>query len=341
MKPANTCLILGAGASKPYGYPLGPELSKAIIDLGMQGKDYWAEKEKLLQVKDWAITVATKFAKCRLSKPTMTIDEFLDRQYPGIEQRAPGDNPEWNEFSTAKMLICDIIRRCEQPQKGVLDWYQLLFEHLERSVTAECPWQLRIITFNYDRSLEFYLARYHAMKTGLLQQETRRWLLERVSFAHVYGDVGPLPDGQPKRDEFAPEYGVWRGGEFWKGREKIEIIRALDPNPDSSGRYRSWIANAEYVIVLGFGYDKMNCSRLGLSENLPEKCVFTTAYDRDMHPQIEDLLSGCGYYLGLPGEDCYSFLLRTEVLTWALNGLPAVELLARLNGKNGGTMKTA
>ena len=329
VKPAETCLILGAGASVPYGYPTGRDLAREIIKRGKQGDNAWARADELPTVKLRALNLATMFEASLDEHPT--IDSFL-AQFAGSPEHSEGREL----YETGRMLIADVIRRREQPQQGVVDWYTLLFEHLERSAKSGFAWPLRIITFNYDRSLEFHLARYHAWKTGLLQQEARHWLFERVPVLHVYGDVGPLPDGQPKRDDFAPEYGVWTGSQFWKGRETTKIMRDDDTGAEAYAECQRWIGEAEYVIVLGFGYDQMNCDRVGLSKIPDQKCVLTSAYDRNEHQRIRTALSRQHSHVGLAGDDCFRFLLRTQVLTRALNGWPAADLVARLGSKGEG-----
>src|SRR5712671_6905977 len=102
-EPAKTCLILGAGASKPYGYPLGEELAQKIIACGMEGRNNWAEPGGLREAKSRAITVASRFAKCRIAKPNMTVDEFLGCEYHEVEKRPNPGAPEWEEYSMAKV----------------------------------------------------------------------------------------------------------------------------------------------------------------------------------------------------------------------------------------------
>src|SRR5437667_3802535 len=133
MKPANTCLVLGAGASKPYGYPLGAELAKSVIDLGKKGRDYWAKVENLPKVKASAKSVAEKFEQRRGQDPQMTIDQFLEQEYKARKT----NERQRDEYETGMMLITDVIRQCEHPEGEIIDWYQLLFEHLERSVNEE------------------------------------------------------------------------------------------------------------------------------------------------------------------------------------------------------------
>ena len=49
---------------------------------------------------------------------------------------------------------------------------------------------LRIITFNYDRSLEEFLLRAIQAKFGLPEWEAFDLFKEAVSIEHVYGDLG-------------------------------------------------------------------------------------------------------------------------------------------------------
>jgi hypothetical protein len=320
MKPANTCLILGAGASVPYGYPVGEGLAKKIIELGEERHLSLAPAEKQIEILDRAENLAREFKVYKNGDPSRTIDSYLSRFGECAEKSEAKE-----KYEVGLMLITAVIRQRECARSDVIDWYETLWEHIEYSTKGRFPWPLRVITFNYDRSLEFAVSRYHARHAGVLQTTARRWLRDNVEIRHVYGDVGPLPDCHPKRHDFAPEYGISRGHDFWKGRETIQIIgRKQDPE------CKRWIEEAEYVIVLGFGYDEMNCERLGLKE-IEKKCIFSTAFNTSDRSRIESEWAGLHRcFLGDTEEGCFRFLNRTQVLTWALHGWPATDLIERL-----------
>jgi hypothetical protein len=140
------------------------------------------------------------------------------------------------------------------------------------------------------------------------------------------------PTVLPKRDDFAPEYGVLAGWDVWNGRTLIKIINRAECDPEQKKLYercQGALAEAEYTIVLGFGYDPTNCKRLGLGE-IQDKHVFSTDWDPNAEPRPGDVWSGSKLYTGSPREDCNSFLLRTKALYWAYQGFSAAELCSRL-----------
>jgi hypothetical protein len=142
---------------------------------------------------------------------------------------------------------------------NAIDWYDQLFEFIDCTLPDT---RLTVITFNYDRSLEFRLARQLAFRRGILREEARRILSQHVEILHVYGCLAPLPDGTPKIDNFAPEYGVLAGWDVWFGRTLIKIINRAESDPSRRKLYercQGALAEAEYTIVLGFGYDPTNC----------------------------------------------------------------------------------
>ena len=76
------------------------------------------------------------------------------------------ENQEWYEYFFSKLLL-------KKPEDFIQD-------------------KLSIITFNYDRSFEYYF--FHAVKNsyGLNDKETAK-LMAKVPIIHVYGKLGDLP----------------------------------------------------------------------------------------------------------------------------------------------------
>lgn len=163
-----TVLVLGAGASKPYGFPLGYELT-------------WEIKKVLLNGTNPRVTNAIRkacdekdvwdFCHVFSHSGQRSIDNFL----------AHSKNPD--HWKIGKLLIAAIIKHYESEtilfdrSKDDDDhWYEYLWERLSRQVGI-VPWedfhknQLSVITFNYDRSLETYLTTVMGNTYGKSKEE--------------------------------------------------------------------------------------------------------------------------------------------------------------------------
>ena len=75
-----------------------------------------------------------------------------------------------------------------------LEWYKHLWHSLTDGVNGDIKKfkqnKLRVITFNYDRSLEEFLLRAIRAKFGLPDWTAFELLKETIFISHVYGDLG-------------------------------------------------------------------------------------------------------------------------------------------------------
>lgn len=137
-----TVFILGAGASKPYGYPLGWELRERILAL--------PDDCELFPKLDHAPNEFIQFKKALAESPAESIDAFLEHR---------------DEFTRiGKHAIAAELLKCEQRERlydpgNEDDWYRYLFNRMTAGVRFDHFLQNEVsfVTFNYDRSLEEYL----------------------------------------------------------------------------------------------------------------------------------------------------------------------------------------
>jgi hypothetical protein len=183
-----TTLILGAGASAPYGYPVGVGLRNALLenasgfdsviaDIGMHAND-WKELQRLVQV---------------FQRPS--IDEFLAKY---------GERSQ-----LVKVAIAHRLNRHESmdqhtsPQNSDCWYLRLLDEYLSND-PALGRGLLTVVTFNYDLSLEAYMFETIKVRHELTDEEARA-TVKALDVQHVYGHLGPLQSvhgaGRP--------YGPW------------------------------------------------------------------------------------------------------------------------------------
>jgi hypothetical protein len=155
-----TVLIPGAGASRPYLLPTGAELRDLLLQRnynsilrslelsGPRQQSYIDWYQELLrnhieqeQIEDFR----RRFAESEI----VSIDRFL------------AFNPEFENIG--RFMIAAILLNCERTPHLKGDWYQILFNELTTEGPDIPADLLSVITFNYDRSLEWYLFRSFAL----------------------------------------------------------------------------------------------------------------------------------------------------------------------------------
>ena len=111
------------------------------------------------------------------------------------------------------------------------NWYKRLFTALDASYENFCKNRLKIITFNYDRSLEKYLSdvfpyKYKQEKSADCLKE-----LKSLKVYHIYGSLGPLEWQCDKKEDAVP-YGTTVDYEtpgaraiVHRAAQNIEILR--------------------------------------------------------------------------------------------------------------------
>jgi len=239
-----TALVLGAGASQPYGYPLGQELVNKIVEHGRQPTT--AALGNLFQL-GISQEHFQAFAKALSQSGRQSADAFLESRTDFLE--------------VGRMAIANELLAFEKPLDMFVrkDWYQYLynlmcdphqFESFGRSNMA-------IVTFNYDRSLEFYL--FTALKNSFQKSVGEcEQNLKNIPIIHVHGQLGPTPTGAGW-----PEYGAEITRDLIRfAADQIKIVHeAKDTTPEfreAQGRLR----DAERICFLGFGYHPINLRRL-------------------------------------------------------------------------------
>ena len=168
-----TTLILGAGASAPYKFPTGFELTQKILALegNIELLIYFSDQNTLL--------VRRFFQSFRMSTAT-SIDSFVAK------------NPQYTEV--ARTAIAMVLMEMEDHEvffnHTINDhWYRYLVNKLcPHSWDAFDPSRLRIVTFNYDISLEFFLATAvsHMYGKGAADVIAK---LAKLEIVHVYGKL--------------------------------------------------------------------------------------------------------------------------------------------------------
>ncbi len=262
MITARTVLVTGAGASCPYGFPLGGELLNTLYSLDKS--DIGA---RILEQSSFSRADLEVF--CRQLKATnaVSIDEFL------ALQRYPAESLV---KEIAKYCIAFIILDNEKttvslnlPEQD--DWYTYLWRRLSEGLFNSFldmnKNNLGVITFNYDRSLEkFLMESIQDRFFGGPRDEKITHAYENTPVIHLYG---------PSETLFRLPYGESLAYGEGATRERVEKfardIKTIHDDFDASLypiiRAKDLLKNAERIVFLGFGFDKFNLEKF--SELMP------------------------------------------------------------------------
>jgi len=269
-----TVLILGAGASKPYDFPLGGELLDEVK--GGISKES-ANLFRRLKELNHAPSFIENFYDNLVYADPLSIDAFLEHR------------DEFLPIGKLAIAYCLIPRENKdllfKRGKGLgPSWYQYLFNKLKASSPDEFGNnQLAIITFNYDRSIEYYLFTV-LQHTYKLSDEKCANILERIPIIHVHGSLGLMPwQGKPSRPygplKFNAHGAFITNDELLNASKQIMVISEdIDTSPEFDIAYEE-MENATKIIFLGFGYHEMNLKRLRINAiaNIPNIQVLGTS----------------------------------------------------------------
>lgn len=267
-----TVLILGAGASYPYGFPLGREL---LIDACRKLQDPRdAVTEIILSIGRFSTKDIGIFRSQLLMSHKNSIDAFLENRREFIEL---------GKLVIAGCLIQKEKKDVLMERKKEQRWYNCLYQFLGDNLDEFRKNELSVITFNYDRSLEFFL--FNALKASYeTSDEDTAEVIKSIPIIHVYGQLAkPL---------------FW---DYTEGRNydtdlikglvyAVKNIRIMSKGKSISPEFKhavSLIQSADRLCFLGFGYHAMNIERLCLNSfRGAGKRIFGTVYGLG-HAEVE------------------------------------------------------
>ena len=283
-----TVFILGAGASKPYGFPLGPDLKTHLLE-----RTVAKSTRKSLKELGFDEPLIDSFRDALRFGVHTTIDTFLERKR--------------NFRELGSYLIASTIMPMEKhealfPQK---DWYGTLFKMLSFEDDTPSASHLSIVTLNYDRSLEHFLRMnidYNCRHDRVDFAHTKR---RQIRFVHAHGCLGRYPDVMYGT-------GISDVNALRAAASSIKIVSdRLDDSPDFLEAQKI-IADAKCIVIMGFGYNETTLSALMSQAKLDGVKCFGTAYgfNSDGHRKIKEYFNN-RITLGAPGEGCNEFLKET------------------------------
>ncbi len=278
---------MGAGASCPYGYPSAAHL-RELICLDTQTPSY----NKLIgALGENDGQVAGRFRKTFESSSTKSIDLFMARNPElGVAGKyfiafeiftAEGrsvfrEKAEW-EQELRKHPFEERDPNAYLARKDFQggDWYSYLFDRLTAGLVGKDALpdfpdeRVAFITFNYDRSLEYFL--YESIRNSFTEVSEDRVVecLKNLRILHVYGQVAPLKWQDPKEGvDYRPQIteSLLRSAAkniktIYEEKESAELAEA-----------HKLIESAHRIIFLGFGYRPENMEVLNLPDLILGGC---------------------------------------------------------------------
>lgn len=254
-------LILGAGASRPYGFPLGYALKTRITD----DLNPHSGRKMLSDVRDvgFGAEEIEAFRSALHKSGKRSVDAFLEHR------------PEF--LKVGKTATACALIPCENENAlfaaNEENWYEYLFNRLNARFDEFDKNAVSVVTFNYDRSLEQYLITALRNAYGKSLQECAA-KLRSIPIVHLYGQLGELPGlGVP-----AIAFGAPITPEILtKSAEGIQIIHEdISGNPQFQ-KAHELIRTAPRICFIGFGYDKTNLERLLGDRVVDNQRVFGSA----------------------------------------------------------------
>jgi hypothetical protein len=244
------CLVLGAGASKPYRFPTGAEL-KALA-CGAQSEEWWPLAKA---VTGFGPDEHVKFVERVIDSGVSSIDQFA------------GAISSYKQY--AKALIAYHIGRVEhsttviqaQEDQDWLNYLKQQFVNPAQKFSELKSIPPTVVTFNYDRSFEEGMLR---RLTASFEDVTRQSVAEYLrtwQIVHVHGSIGPHPelaaDGKGRAFAHTLDPDALRAA-----MEQIILVRDANPDSEEFTRARESIRGAATVFFLGFAFDPLNLDRI-------------------------------------------------------------------------------
>lgn len=278
MIEAPTCIILGAGASAPFGLPTAGELRSLMLvgkspaaeevanKFPIRGPSRdWLRRHDVPPslLREWTIYLGHTAKQAGLDGKFQDFQERFFRSGRTIDWFLRYQDERFGDIG--RLQLAAVLLMCEREERLFGDWYELLLHQLIPGGPESLePGKLSVITFNYDRSFERFFR--NALEAQYnLNEANARDVFSRVRIKHVYGDLGSLED---------VPYGAFDMAQL--AASSISLIRDR-VDEEIVRRIRPLIQESVYVNFLGFGFDDDNM-KLFHSQDFNIRRVYSTNF---------------------------------------------------------------
>ncbi len=244
-----------------------------------------------------------------------SIDSFLE-----IEENA-------DFINIGKVHILYALHNYENATQLVRydNWYRFLWNVLKaKSIKYFKSNKLKVVTYNYDRSLEYYLFNCIKNSYGLDEKDAFKLLSETIEIIHVHGKMGVF-----NVENHVLNLGISTNFRFDYGdkiedKAKLEYlsnnIKIIHDNTISESieieRANEIFSSTQRICFLGFGFAKENLKRLKI--NTSGKQIFCSAYGLSEAFIKQNLRMNYEYFktatIEKDNAECESFLTHHFIL---------------------------
>jgi hypothetical protein len=317
-----TVFVLGAGVSKPFGFPVGKELKDAIC-LPTSPR-YELMKELLTRANNGASNTVKRFMEAFHGSDMYSIDVWLE-----------ANKKEADLLQVGKCAIAAIIMDAETKaiQLGApveKDWFAWLWNNLWTPNIEDLEKnKVSFITFNYDRLFEWKLAQQikNTYLRATVQQHEKAFEALKSRIVHVHGEL---------KDPTQPNIHLLRYGELSLGalssgdgakqnydrdyyaRHMLVYSRAINivcETPESDvliEEAKKFLNNQSRLVFLGFSFDRRNVLKMGFDTFSRNRGNFGRGRDADQRLDNYPII-GTGMGI-MPGERFVIATMFNEVI---------------------------
>jgi hypothetical protein len=282
-----TLLIVGAGASVEIGFPTGPLLKdeiRASTNVKFNGIELEGDREFCRILEDYVRPQGGNLdpilkACAHIHRNVLlsgSIDQFLSSHQAdeavmacaklAIAYRiALSERASHLNDNTSRPNNCDFVYLKDS-------WLPRLWARLQNGQPIQ-NWQeffrnFRVISFNYDRCLEQFLALAISGFCRVQLSEARR-LVETLPIIHVYGSLGSLDHGA-SYCAFAPDKNAIQAA----ATRILTFSETVKDNiKQQISEHLSW---SDRIVVLGFSYANVNMDLFPRLKNSSHSVVGTS-----------------------------------------------------------------
>ncbi|MDQ3773980.1 MAG: hypothetical protein M3461_06240 [Pseudomonadota bacterium] len=308
MPVRNIAFVIGAGASKEAGLPVGAELKNSIAAAlrapyyGGLGVRMDSGDDMIVEALHLAVAAEAPAARditpyvhaarriCNAMPLAISIDNYIDAHRGDAKIELCGKLAIVSTILAAEkasLLYISSVTHDNTINYGRLDgtwfntFFQLLTENSTLSNLKERLSSIALVIFNYDRCVEHYL--YHALQNYYpLSANDAALLFQSLEIYHPYGTVGALP-WHSRTD--AVDFGATLdANELLNLRGRIKTFtEGTDPASSEVTAIQANTRASSTLVFLGFAFHPMNLDLLmplpkeSSGETATERKVFATA----------------------------------------------------------------
>ncbi len=287
MRDRKTTLVLGAGASKSFGLPLGKELKETIADdLNIMFDSGSEQRSGSYEIVEALRTMVKnesgrsgdinphRIAAVQISESmplSLSIDEFIERHKDNTLMADCG-----------KLAISKAILEAErnsslssdENQPGKIDfnlvadsWLASFMDGLTRGrgkgELEKIFENVYIINFNYDRCVEHFCFSWLMQMYSLSEAEASE-VMSTIRIFHPYGKLGSLR--YENANQAIPFGGKTSSRRLLQMSERLKTYSESIEEDAALMQMRYELEQSDKLVFLGFGFHQQNMDLMQLSE---------------------------------------------------------------------------